>query len=388
MKLPRDAIAGLLAEMKWPLQIGFAVGWVLLGLPVNCPAQPAATNVWRFLLQSRFCDSSPAVAPDGTIYQATFNGTLFAVTPDGKQKWAFQAGREIKSSPAIADDGTIYFGSRDWKLHAVSPQGKSKWAFPTGSWVDSSPAIGADGTIYFGSWDTNFYALNPNGTRKWSFATGDAVDSSPAIAADGTIYFGSHDRTFYALKPDGTKKWAFATGGEIGSSPALGADGTIYFTSTDGNLYALRPDGTERWRVHTGGWTAASPVVDDAGNVIVAAAGCYYIISKDGVKGWWYCGALPVDQTPAVAADGLIYLPAAWRRLAAIRPGAEQWVVDTSPENVVSSPAIGADGTIYVSCGTFLAAINSATNRLAPLAKSSWPMFRANPRHTGRVDAN
>src|SRR5690242_19739765 len=103
MKLPKGAIAGLLAEMKWALRIAFAVGWALLGASIGCQAQPAATNVWTFLLPSRDSDSTPAVAPDGTIYQATFNGRLFAITPQGQQKWMFQAGREIKSSPAIAN---------------------------------------------------------------------------------------------------------------------------------------------------------------------------------------------------------------------------------------------------------------------------------------------
>ena len=101
--------------MKWPPRIGFVVLWISLGAQIVCRAQPAATNLWTFPLQSYFADSSPALAPDGMIYQATFNGRLFAVTPEGKLKWAFQADREIKSSPAIADDGTIYFGSRDWR---------------------------------------------------------------------------------------------------------------------------------------------------------------------------------------------------------------------------------------------------------------------------------
>jgi len=374
--------------MRLPLSVRAAFCFLSLSASIACHAQPT-TNLWRFVLPGECAGSSPAIAPDGTIYQATFLGDLVAVTPEGRLKWAFQAGREIKSSPAIADDGTIYFGSRDRKFYAVTTNGNLKWTFPTGAWVDSSPAIGAEGTIYFGSWDTNFYALKPDGTKKWSFPTGDVIDSSPAIGADGTIYFGSHDKKLYALNPDGTKKWAFGSGGEIGCSPAIGADGTIYFTSTDGNLFALQPDGTERWRVHTGGWTAASPVLDEAGNIFLAVKECCFSISKDGKIGWGWCTALPVDQTPAIAADGLLYLPAAWRRLVAVKfDGVEAWTADTAPENVISSPVIGAEGTVYVSCGSFLAAINSTTNRLAPPARSSWPMFRANARHTGRVNSN
>jgi outer membrane protein assembly factor BamB len=347
--------------------------------------ESAPTNLWMLRLPLYNADATPAVAPDGTIYQATFEGYLLAVTPQGSKKWTFQINSEIKSSPAIADDGTIYFGSRDWKFYAVSAQGGLKWTFPTGAWVDSSPAIGADGTIYFGSWDTKFYALNPDGTKKWSFPSGGIIDSSPAIGADGTIYFGSHDKHFYALNPAGAKKWAFATGGQIGSSPAIGADGTIYFSSTDGNLYALRPDGTERWRLHTGGATWSSPVLDENGNIYLAVNKIGISISSEGKKrlDFDYSPVL-VDATPAIAANGDIYCSAPWRRLVACQPdGNEIWHVDTAA-NLVASPTIGNDGTVYISDGSFLHAINSPAG-LPLAAKSSWPMFRANPRHTGRV---
>jgi outer membrane protein assembly factor BamB len=352
-----------------------------------CCAQPA-TNLWQFYLQNYVADSTPAVAPDGTIYQATFLGNLFAVTPAGRQKWAFKTDSEIKSSPAIADDGTIYFGSRDWKLYAVTPQGGLKWTFQTGAWVDSSPAIGADGTIYFGSWDTNFYALNPDGARKWSFPSGGIIDSSPAIGADGTIYFGSHDKHFYALNPNGSKKWDFAAGGQIISSPAIGADGTIYFSSTDGIFHALRPDGTERWRLHTGGATWSSPVLDENGSIYLAANAIGISISRDGKKRLEFVySPLLMDATPAIAANGDIYWSSPWRKLLASQAdGTERWHVDTT-DNLIASPTIGYDGTVYISDGQYLRAVNSPAG-LPPAAKSPWPMFRANPRHTGRVNLN
>jgi outer membrane protein assembly factor BamB len=95
---------------------------------------------------------------------------------------------------------------------------------------------------------------------------------------------------------------------------------------------------------------------------------------------------MPIDASPALAANGKVYFSAPWRRLVAFQQdGTELWHVDTAA-NLVASPAIGSDGTIFVCDGAFLRAINS-TNGLAPLAKSSWPMFRANARHTGRVQS-
>jgi outer membrane protein assembly factor BamB len=371
--------------MNLSRQIKFAFCAFYLGAGLICRAQSAATNLWMLPLSFYEGESSPAIATDGTIYQATFDGKLAAVTPQGEIKWTFKAGREIKSSPAIADDGTIYFGSRDRKFYAVTPDGKLKWTFPTGAWIDSSPAVGADGTIYFGSWDKKFYALKPDGTVKWIFATSNIVVSSPAIAADGTIYFGSHDKKFYALKPDGKLLWSFPTGGQITSSPAIAADGTVYFTSTDGNLYALKPDGAERWRLHTGGMTESSPVLDAQGEIYLAVNNMKFGVSATGEKIWDYPSQFPMDYSPTVAANGLVYFVSAWGNLAAFTSrGQQSWLVEIGRGIVPqSSPAISADGTIYLDTGRALYSFAATSG--TPPAKSSWPMFRADAQHTGRV---
>ena len=351
------------------------------------PPLPEATNLWKFSLATsliyNFSQSTPALAPEGTIYQATFDGTLFAVTPAGKEKWRFKAkaGREIKSSPAIADDGTIYFGSRDRNFYAVTPAGKLKWIFSTAAWVDSSPAIAAEGTIYFGSWDKHFYALNPNGTLKWKLAVGAIVDSSPAIAADGTIYFGSHDKYFYALNPDSTVRWKFLTGGEIISSPALGAGGVIYFTSLDGNLYALNPDGTERWRYHTGSTTEASPVLDAAGNLCLGCNDRTEVVSKDGKK-LWHSG-VATGMAAVAAADRFYYTVPGFRLQAITTADRRVWTINLAA-NATAAPVLGADGIIFLNAERNLFAIQPPDGPWPP-AQSAWPMFRANARHTGRV---
>jgi outer membrane protein assembly factor BamB len=36
---------------------------------------------------------------------------LYALNPDGSQKWSFTTGHDVDSSPAIGTDGTIYVGS-------------------------------------------------------------------------------------------------------------------------------------------------------------------------------------------------------------------------------------------------------------------------------------
>jgi hypothetical protein len=43
---------------------------------------------------------------------------------------------------------------------------------------------------------------------------------------------------------------------------------------------------------------------------------------------------------------------------------------------------VAPEGTVYAAClGVYLYALQND----APLAKTPWPMFRADPQHTGRV---
>ena len=89
------------------------------------------------------------------------------------------------------DAKPILYCNADNNLYAINPDGTEKWRFTTGDDVFSSPAINSEGTIYVGSLDNNLYAINSAGTEQWRFPTGNDIHSSPAIALDGTIYVGS-----------------------------------------------------------------------------------------------------------------------------------------------------------------------------------------------------
>jgi outer membrane protein assembly factor BamB len=105
--------------------------------------------------------SSPAIATDGTVYIGTDYHYLFAINPDGTQRWScfITFSSKIRSSPAIGADGIIYVGCDDNKLYAVNPDGSVKWSYDTGGKIESSPAIGIDGTVYVGSGDGKLYAI-------------------------------------------------------------------------------------------------------------------------------------------------------------------------------------------------------------------------------------
>jgi outer membrane protein assembly factor BamB len=371
-------------ELKIELIFAGSLGMACLGVAET--NHFAATNLWQADV-GHYNQSSPAMDTEGVIYVTSWDGHLYAVNPDGTSRWVFRIGFESVSTPAVGDEGTIYFGSRDHRLYAVDSKGREKWKFKTGGWVDASPALGLDGTVYFGSWDKKFYALDGLGRKKWEFTTGGPIVSSAAIDAQGVVYFGSDDGKLYALNADGTKRWEQVTRGAILSSPSIAADGAIYFTSVDGSLYAINPDGSRRWELRTGSISASSPVIGLEGTIYLADNTNCCAVSPEGKLKWQWPVWNQVEGQWAQAswvalANGSVLVVPGGGDMAELQAG-KDWVWHywlSGPS--VSSPLIGQDGTVYQT-GIFTGL--HAIERNVPPAKSSWPMFQANPQRTGRV---
>jgi large repetitive protein len=370
----------------------------LLRLQLNAQPQPG-TVLWTYDLGSPA--TSPALGTNGTVYIGTVSG-LYAVTNSGSaasNKWVFSV--PVHTPAAIGNDGTIYFGddNASASFYALNPDGTQKWVLPLnpGNSVpfQSSPLVGYDGTLYFVARGA-LYAVAASGAKKWQYPVDEGFTGatlSPTSGSDGTVYVTSfYDRTAYAVNPDGTLKWSSSTLAEVmGESPAIALDGTIYVTA--GSLYAFNRDGTNLWTSATDAYHG-SPVIAKDGTIYVGTQdfGLSAFTSNGDLK--WH--ALPSPElsqpagraAPALDSAGNIYYctsNALWRLDS---QGQVQWsVAGMPPEPGVSpnteSPVIGPDGTIYAYLRSKLYAI-AGTNALAD---SPWPMYRANPRHTGKKEA-
>ncbi|MGB9735104.1 MAG: PQQ-binding-like beta-propeller repeat protein [bacterium] len=291
--------------------------------------------------------------------------------------------------------GSLHFGPPTNNI-------SKKWSYLTGGAIDSSPAIGADGTVYTLSRDNSLYAISPNGKLKWQYNGGldwsysiYCQPPSPAIGPDGTIYvsvlcgvttisISSGNKQYYgtdklyAINPDGTLKWELPVGGV----PAIAVDGTVYvyssgfitlksdgtiYTSTSG-LYAINPDGGLKWSYTTGNSIFSSPAIGADGTIYVGSddGKLYAINSNGGLK--WSCtiqsSLSPAYSVSAIGADGTIYAAASFFTsffgpihgiIRAINPNCGlKWTYPTEG-GIYSSPAIGPDGTIYVSADALYA---------------------------------
>ncbi len=202
--------------------------------------------------------SSPAIDANGVIFVNVKDGSnvyLKAISADGVEIWEFKIGSgfDPNSSPAIGKDGTIYVGSENYNLYAVNPDGTEKWKYFTDAAIMSSPVIASDGTIYIHSSETSLYAINPDGTEKWKSSLVWGLYSNflvtPAVGSDGVIYTGGTDANNYASKAfavnheDGTIKWELSPEHIPFSSATITKDGAVLISGDD-ILYAINSSST------------------------------------------------------------------------------------------------------------------------------------------------
>jgi outer membrane protein assembly factor BamB len=128
---------------------------------------------------------------------------------------------------------------------------------------------------------------------------------------------------------------------------AVGADGVVY-AGGRGALWAINPDATVRWTLHLGAATVRAPVIDADGVIYVVSAYGLNAVSPDGVPLWWYL-AEGEPTTPAIGADGTLYFGCTDYYFYAVWPNGELRWRFMADYAFLSAPTIGPDGTIYAS---------------------------------------
>jgi len=112
---------------------------------------------------------------------------------------------------------------------------------------------------------------------------------------------------------------------------------------------SIRVPGTLRWSFLTGGSVYSSPAIGADGTIYVGSIDKkVYALEANGTKRWEFETGGAVYSSPAIGADGTIYIGSDDNKVYALEAnGTKRWEFETG-DDVYSSPAIGADGTIYI----------------------------------------
>ena len=372
-KPPPIVRAAGLAKSAWPKYAGNAGN---TGLGVGRGA--TGKIKWEFQT-GRTVDGSAAVGPDGTVYIWSYDGYLYALNgATGALVWKSLTRRYplwdrilhpkkgmgvayMSPSPAVSANGLVYIGSVDGKVYALdSKTGMQVWRFKTGDAIESSPNIGPDGTVYIASRDSKLYALDgAMGKPRWTFRDPNSwfMQSFPAVDDSGTVYIGTNTGGIYSVDgATGRTKWRFSVRGMDGFL-VVGLDGTVYAGAGDGRVYAIDGGtGRRKWSSSLGGKMLSSPAIGPDGTVYAGAmtaskARLCALEGKTGMKRWEFSTG-PIMPHPAIASDGTVYVSGYGKgggKLYAIdgKTGRKKWAIGIGG-GLGRSPAIGADGTIYI----------------------------------------
>lgn len=333
--------------------------------PVRGPQD--GTVRWRRKLEGPVVPG-PAIARDGTVYAASNGGVLHALDPaTGKDRWTFDGGgaygSDLSTVPLVLRDGTVLWPGPDQTLFALTPQGRERWRLRFDATV-LSPALGADGTVYVTDMAGGLRALDVSAERprtRWSLSLGSGTSyASATVGPDGMVY-GAVDRHLVAVRDagaSGRQRWRFSARSIIEVSPAVGPDGTVVLGTNDQFEYGIGPDGKERWRVPRNSLTYSSAAVTRAGvayygdhrgalNVVDARDGTV-LARHVGQAQTKARGDVGVWTAPAIDREGSVYFGTSVGHVYGFSAqGVRLFDVDTG-STVDSYPALGADGTLYV----------------------------------------
>jgi outer membrane protein assembly factor BamB len=259
----------------------------------------------------------------------------------------------------------------------ISTNGTVKWSFAALQlgqyYLAMDPLISSAGNVYLcavpssSSGNTSIVlALNGrDGSLLWQANfPGDCVGK--AISANGVFYIACGQSVFAVNENDGKQQWEFQAPkfSNAASGGTLGPDGTVYIAFSN-ILYALSgTNGEPQWN-STCGWIQSTPAFFNGTVYAVGGVGLYAVDAANGVLRWFFQSAAQVDErsSPAIGADGTVYFSSVSGSLYAVdgKTGTLKWVYALGDLSA-SSAAIALDGTIYVGSDGFkLHAVNAVT---------------------------
>ena len=308
--------------------------------------------------------SNPVFSPDGkTMYIPTSTpaGHLFAIdVVSGEFKWVFAISQITYGGGAlVAPDGTIYQCVRNATInnvYAINPNGTQKWAVKLDAAIGAFPALSADGVLYCLTNKSTLYALDASsGAIKWQQSLDGATGSAVAIDKAGNVYAGT-SAAIYSFKPNKEQNWKLEEVNVTEQATFALKDQVLYATLKNGGLVAVdMTNGTKKWTYPTTKGDAYFPIADKNGNVYFTEKGSQTVhaVNAAGSKIWEKNVGNNLNYSGgALSTDGILYVGTQSNNKVLGLDITNGNIVfeETVGQQVMAAVTIGPDKRLY--CGT------------------------------------
>lgn len=308
--------------------------------------------------------SNPVFSPDGkTMYIPTSTpaGHLFAIdVVSGEFKWVFAISQITYGGGAlVAPDGTIYQCVRNATInnvYAINPNGTQKWAVKLDAAIGAFPALSADGVLYCLTNKSTLYALDASsGAIKWQQSLDGATGSAVVIDKAGNVYAGT-SAAIYSFKPNKEQNWKLEEVNVTEQATFALKDQVLYATLKNGGLVAVdMTNGTKKWTYPTTKGDAYFPIADKNGNVYFTEKGSQTVhaVNASGSKIWEKNVGNNLNYSGgALSTDGILYIGTQSNNKVLGLDITNGNIVfeETVGQQVMAAVSIGPDRRLY--CGT------------------------------------
>ena len=313
---PQDGAGN--AAIQWPLYRQSASGRAYVSETIDCPVE----QVWSFTDEGAVGFESSPIAVNNRVFIGSYDGYFYALDAQtGAVCWKYKTEAGFVATAGFFD-GCVFCGDSDGIFYCWDAEkGKLIWKFDTQRQIYSAPGFYRN-LVLFNNQAGLFYALDcKTGKMIRQYKADDQLRSSVTIAQNRAFLCGC-DAHLHIIDLDTFERVLYVDlGAPSGGTAALTAD--ALFLGTEGNeVLAIQwKQGTVRWRFQN----AKSPA--------------------------------PFRSSPAVGAQGLVYVGSNDRRLYALeeKSGKERWsfrtkrTVEGSPIILDDKVAFGStDGRLYL----------------------------------------
>jgi|WetSurMetagenome_2_1015567.scaffolds.fasta_scaffold07872_4 outer membrane protein assembly factor BamB len=186
--------------------------------------------------------------------------------------WIYGSQSPVVSDPAVGPDGSVYFATADNKLSAVSNSGVFRWKTDLGA-LALVPIAMQGNSLFVGTSSQQLRAYGSDGHMIWKVALEKNIRLNIAVSADGKLFFSDIAGNLYGVSAaTGQVLWRFYLDTEVGP-PYVGRNGTLYVVS-GAWLNAINPDnGIIYWKKDVFNFSNVPLVESDEGEIVYIRRG-------------------------------------------------------------------------------------------------------------------